>query len=93
MSLYILSKAVAADLVTSSMVGLGSRVLPNAMIPAGEVTCYSLTDLQSDAVVVVQYMCGPLAAKHSACAANNPAAPHKCASVLVVKTTSSFGYG
>ena len=55
-SFFVLAQSVAKDLLTSGLVGLGSSVLPNSMIPAGEVTCYSLTELTDDAVVVVQYM-------------------------------------
>lgn len=55
-SLYFLSQSVAKDLVVSGLVGLGSQVLPNSVIPAGEKTSFSLTGLTGDDVVVaVQY--------------------------------------
>lgn len=55
-SLFFLSQAVAKDLVTSGLLGLGSQVLPNTVIPAGQQASFSLTDLTAqDVVVAVQY--------------------------------------
>lgn len=60
-SLYFLTQAVAKDLVTSGLVGLGSQVLPNSVIPAGGQTSFSLTGLSgADVVVAVQYTCESL---------------------------------
>lgn len=59
-SLYLLSRDVAQTLISIGLVGLGTTVLPNSIIPAGQAASFSLTNLATENIVVlVQLKCAP----------------------------------